>query len=38
MQLADKLSLEPTLFKSTQLMDSGQRKKMLEIIKSKLNI
>lgn len=38
MQLADKLSLEPTLFESTQLMDSGQRKKMLEIIKSKLNI
>ena len=37
-QLSDKLSLEHTLFKSTQLMDSGQRKKMLEIIKSKLNI
>tara|TARA_B100000963_G_scaffold361338_1_gene396245 strand:- start:1576 stop:2718 length:1143 start_codon:yes stop_codon:yes gene_type:complete len=37
-QLADKLSLESTLFKTTQLMDSGQRKKMLEIIKSKLNI
>ena len=38
MQLADKLSLEPTFFKSTQLMDSGQRKKMLEILKSKLNM
>ena len=36
-EVAKKLGLESDLFKSSQLMDSSKRKKMLEAMKNKLN-